>query len=192
MTAHRPKTSIAVDRRRWLWTAGSITAASVLPGVAQSAPNAPTTATSDTVPLLAPRAEFVYEAIAELEPPVDLGAGPLGKRCMVPIIGGTFDGPGLHGKVLSGGADRQLLRSDGTRMLDALYEMQTDDGAILTVRNQVMSRTDSGGKPYRFSHIQITAPEGRYGWLNEFIYVGTLHSLQPARRTVVIRAFRLV
>ena len=57
---------------------------------------------------------------------------------MVPITGGTFEGPNIRGTVLAGGADRQLLRGDGVRTLDALYELQTDDGAIFTVRNQLL------------------------------------------------------
>ena len=152
----------------------------------------PQTASSTEIPLVLPQTEFVYEAIAELSPALPLGEGPLGERRMVPITGGNFEGPGLRGKVLAGGADRQLLRKDGTRLLDALYELQTDDGAIITVHNQVMSSTDANGKPYRFSHITLTAPEGKYGWLNRSVYVGTLHSLPPARRAVIIRVYKLV
>ena len=175
-------------RRQWLLAGiGAAAGASLQPRQAQAlAPS-----TSASIPLLLPRTEFVYEAIAELAPSLALGQGPLGERRLVPITGGTFAGPGLHGKVLPGGADRQLLRQDGTRLLDALYEMQTDDGAIITVHNQVMSRADGEGKSYRFSHIKLTAPEGKYGWLNQFVYVGTLHSLQPARPAVAIRVYKL-
>ncbi len=152
----------------------------------------PKTASSGDIPLVLPRTEFVYEAIADLLPAMPLGEGPLGERRMVPIVGGSFEGPGLRGKVLAGGADRQLVRKDGARLLDALYELQTDDGAIITVHNQVMSSTDANGKPYRFSHITLTAPEGKYGWLNRSVYVGTLHSLPPERRAVIIRVYRLM
>ena len=43
-----------------------------------------------------------------------------------------------------------------------------------------------------FSTIQLTAPEGRYGWLNDFVYVGTLDSLRPQRQAVVIRVYKVV
>ncbi len=157
------------------------------PPTATPAPAAPDPA---AIPLVLPRTELVYEAVAELAPTLDLGIGPLGERRMVPITGGTFHGPLLKGKVLPGGADRQLLRKDGTRLLDALYEMQTDDGAIITVHNQVMTRTDGPGKDYRFSHVTLTAPDGKYGWVNQSVYVGTLHSLRP-RQAVLIRVYRL-
>lgn len=140
----------------------------------------------------APRAEFVYEALVDIGELVELGTGPLGERFMIPILGGSFEGQGLRGKVLPGGADRQLLRPDGTRLLDALYEMQTDDGVIITVHNQVLSRTGACGEPYRFSQVTLTAPRGPYDWLNQFVWVGTLHSLKPARNAVRVRVYKLV
>lgn len=138
------------------------------------------------IPFNYPETEFVYEAIVDIAPGIDLGEGPLGQRAMVPITGGTFEGPNIRGTVLAGGADRQLVRADGVRLLDALYELQTDDGAIFTVRNQVLT----GSQP-AFSFIQITAPE-EYAWLNQSIHVGTLNSLRPEREAVLIRVFRLV
>lgn len=142
------------------------------------------------IPVELPRTELVYEAVAELSPTMELGEGPLGVRRMVPITGGYFKGSRLWGKILAGGADRQLVRSDGTRLLDALYEMQTDDGAVITVHNQVTVSKDVNGKDYRFSHVKLTAPEGRYGWLNNAVFVGTLHSLRP-KPQVLIRVYRL-
>jgi hypothetical protein len=111
---------------------------------------------------------------------------------MVPISGGSFEGPGIKGKVLAGGADRQLWRTDGVRHLDALYEMETDDGVIITVRNMVFVRETPGNPRYAFSHLEITAPEGKYGWLNNFLYVGTLDNLRPQRNAVVVRVYKVV
>jgi hypothetical protein len=144
------------------------------------------------VPMAPPRAEFVYEAIVDIADVLNLGEGPLGERRIVPITGGEFAGPGLKGTVLPGGADRQLVRKDGARLLDALYELKTDDGAVITVHNQVLVRTPAGQPRYALSTIQLTAPAGRYGWLNDFVYTGTLDSLRPARNAVLIRVFRLV
>ena len=145
---------------------------------------------SDRVPIRYPQTEFVYEAIVDIDSGLDLGVGPLGRRGLVPITGGTFEGPGIKGTVMAGGADRQLVRADGYRQLDALYELRTDDGAVITVRNQVLSPPDGGTT--RFSVLQITAPEEKYGWLNRSLHVGTLDSLRPDRDAVLIRVFRLV
>lgn len=145
---------------------------------------------SDEIPIDVPRAEFVYEAIVEIAPGRDLGVGPLGQRAMVPITGGTFEGPDIRGIVLAGGADRQLVRPDGFRLLDALYELETDDGAVITVRNEVMIAGQPDKRP--LSSLKITAPEGKYGWLNRSVHVGTLNGLGPDRAAVLIRVFRLV
>jgi hypothetical protein len=139
----------------------------------------------------APRSEFVYEAIVEVAAQEDLGNGPYGQRRIVPIIGGTFEGPSLRGTVTPGGADRQLLRADGLLELDALYELRTDDGAVLTVRNQVMIDM-AGETPYVMSHIRIDAPEGRYAWLSRRVLVGTLQPLMPERNAVRVGVYQLL
>jgi uncharacterized protein DUF3237 len=64
-------------------------------------------------------------------PPQKLGAVPQGTRAIAPITGGTFEGPRLRGKVLPGGADWTLLRSDGVLELDLRLSLETDDGALI-------------------------------------------------------------
>jgi hypothetical protein len=133
----------------------------------------------------------VYEAIVDIAPSQPLGKGPLGERFIVPISGGEFEGPGLSGTVLPGGADRQLLRADGVKQLDALYELQTSDGVVLTVRNQVLVHNLDPNKRYAFSHISVDAPQGSYAWLNQSVLVGSLTSLKPARNAVSIKVYRV-
>src|SRR5690349_21071215 len=64
-------------------------------------------------------------------PPQKLGAVPHGTRVVAPIASGTFEGPRLRGKVLPGGGDWTLLRSDGVLELDLRITLQTDDGALI-------------------------------------------------------------
>lgn len=151
----------------------------------------PTPPLAPEIGLVLPRTEFTYEAVIDLLPTVSLGRSPLGERRLVPITGGVFAGPAIRGTVLPGGADRQLVRADGARELDALYEMQTDDGAIITVRNRVLIDQPEGQKRYAFSTVRLTAPEGPHGWLNRSVFVGTLDSLQP-RAAVLVRVYRVV
>ena len=63
--------------------------------------------------------------------PQKIGAVPYGTRVTAPIASGHFEGPRLKGKVLSGGADWTLLRSDGVLELDLRTTLQTDDGALI-------------------------------------------------------------
>jgi hypothetical protein len=135
-----------------------------------------------------PVTEFVYEAIAEIGDIEVIGKSPLGERRIVPILGGTFEGPLLKGDVLAGGADRQIQRTDGVLELDALYEMRTDDGVLLTIRNRVIIDTLN---PYARSHVVLSAPTGRYDWLNRRIFVGTLEPLMPNRKAVCVRVFEV-
>ena len=66
-----------------------------------------------------------------------LGATPTGERRVVPISGGTFDSAeGWRGQVLPGGADWQLLRSDGVLEVDARYVLQDERGARVQVISQ--------------------------------------------------------
>jgi hypothetical protein len=175
-------------RRLWLAGAAAAAAGAALPTRAQNA----TSPLGTDIQMAPPRAEFVYEAIVDVADMVNMGTGPLGERRIVPITGGEFAGPGLKGTVLPGGADRQLVRQDGARLLDAVYELKTDDGSVITVSNQVLVRTPTGQPRYALSHIRLSAPSGKYGWLNDYVYTGTLDSLRPKRNAVLIRVFRLV
>ena len=142
------------------------------------------------IALVPPRAEFVYEAVFDLAPMRALGPSPRGERRIVPISGGRFAGPRLRGTVLAGGADRQLVRADGLRELDALYELETDDGAVLTVRNRVLIDPSPGARRTAFSTLTIAAPSGPHDWLNRGVFIGALIGLAP-RPQVLIRVFQL-
>lgn len=132
-----------------------------------------------------------YVAIVDIDDRRSFGSNALGDRFFVGILGGQFEGPRLRGRVLAGGADRQWLRPDGVKELDALYEMQTHDGCIITVRNRVIIDDQAEGGRYARSVVQLQAADARYDWLNRRIFVGTLESLQPQKKAVKISVFEL-
>jgi hypothetical protein len=67
---------------------------------------------------------------------LDLGAVPHGTRRIAPLDGGTFEGPRLRGIVLPGSsADWLLLRPDGVLELDFRATLQTDDGALISMKS---------------------------------------------------------
>ncbi len=136
-----------------------------------------------------PELAFVYEARVDVGERRALGETAMGARFIIDILGGDFEGPLLRGRVLPGGADRQLLRPDGVKQLHAVYEMQTDDGAVLTIDNRVVIDETATPQRYARSVVAITAPAGPHEWLNRRVFVGTLHSLQPARQAVAIRIY---
>jgi hypothetical protein len=83
----------------------------------------------------APRLTFAMELRVRVDPPLDIGAVPGGRRRIIPIRGGTFEGPELRGTVLDGGADWQLVRDDGLAELDTRYTLRTDRSELIYIRN---------------------------------------------------------
>ena len=82
-----------------------------------------------------PGLTFVMELRVDVGAPVEIGAVASGRRRIVPILGGTFDGPDVRGTVLNGGADWQIVQRDGFTALDTRYTMQTDRGELIYVQN---------------------------------------------------------
>lgn len=69
--------------------------------------------------------------------PVSLGDDGFGEARIVPILGGSVEGPGLSGEILPGGADEQRIRADGLTRIHARYLIRTtDDGALIRVDGQ--------------------------------------------------------
>jgi hypothetical protein len=60
-----------------------------------------------------------------------VGNVPHGTRVISPVASGSFAGPRLRGRVLPGGGDWTLLRSDGVLELDLRFTLETDDGALI-------------------------------------------------------------
>jgi hypothetical protein len=86
-----------------------------------------------------PRLTLTLDIRAEVGEPVDLGEVAGGRRRMVPITGGTFEGRGglaIRGRVRPGGADWQLIQADGLTEADARYVLETDRGQTIAVRNR--------------------------------------------------------
>lgn|SRR6185312_2863303 len=86
----------------------------------------------------APCLEFVMEAHVIVGAALDVGCAPAGERRIIPITGGAFEGPGLRGRVLAGGADWQIIRADNTAELDARYTLETESGGLIYVRNRAI------------------------------------------------------
>jgi hypothetical protein len=74
---------------------------------------------------------FLMTMDVVVAPAQKIGAGPHGVRATAPITSGHFEGPRLRGRVLPGGGDWTLLRSDGVLELDLRVTLETDDGALI-------------------------------------------------------------
>ena len=123
----------------------------------------------------APRLEYAFEELVTLAPGTLVGPTPFGGRNMIPITGGTFEGPGLKGTIVPGGWDWQLRRADGCTDVKADYMLRTDDGVIINVLNKGAICVDADGKllPVRTQPV-FEAPLGKYEWLGKTAFIGTL------------------
>ena len=125
----------------------------------------------------APQLEFVVELKVKCEGAYQVGETPHGHRFIIPIVGGTFEGPQMKGTILPGGADYQLQdNAHGRTELEAIYSIRTDDGVNIHVRNRglICTGQDSEGRPqfYFRTAPQFEAPmDSKYAWLNNAIYV---------------------
>ncbi len=145
--------------------------------------------------------DFLFSLSANVGELVNMGAAPLGERRVVYIDGGSFEGPGMRGEVL-GGADWQILRSDGVLELDARYAIREERGGTVQVLSQgyrhgppeVMAQLARGEVPDPDSYFFRTVMRFETGaedlaWLNKVIAVATAE--RQARR-VELRAWRLL
>jgi len=168
--------------------------------IAQAASGAAGPAASATT-AQPPKLTLAMTLIVQVGPPTELGNVPRGRRRIIPILGGSFEGPNVRGKVLAGGADWQIVRADGLAELDTRYLLQTDAGSLVYIQNAGIRHAPPdvtkkllAGEPVDASQVyfktvptfETSAPELQ--WLTRSIFVGT-GERRPTE--VVIRVWRL-
>ena len=87
--------------------------------------------------------EPIFRIHCEVANILDLGPAPFGHRRVVNILGGPVTGKRFTGRVLPGGADWQIVGTDGCIDLHARYTLESDAGALI----QVDSRGVRNGPP---------------------------------------------
>lgn len=128
------------------------------------------------------RNQPIFTVDAELEAILSLGRTPYGERRVVGISGGTVQGPKLTGRILPGGADWQIIRSDGAADIQARYIVETDSGARVVVNSaglrhgppEVIERLARGDKvdpaEYYFRTVmRFETGDPGLDWLNRIL-----------------------
>lgn len=130
------------------------------------------------------RTRLIARLHAELGEVQEIGAVPGGRRRVVPISGGRIEGPHLRAEIVPGGADWQIITSDGAASIEARYTLRTDDGALILVHSrgvrsgppEVLARLAAGEQvdptEYYFRTLvtlESGAPE--YAWVKGRLFI---------------------
>ncbi len=136
---------------------GTFTAADAVTSAQQPAPSDPSPAPLKT--------EFLMDIVLDVAAPQSLGT-----RRIVPVTGGTFEGPKLKGTALGGGGDWILVRPDGASELNVRVTLKTDDDQLIYLTYRGLLYTPKGGEQVladdpgfrnRFAEIRLADPHHR-------------------------------
>ena len=123
----------------------------------------------------------------DCEKPHELGQTSHGRRRVVVVSGGVFEGERLKGTILPVGGDRALVRPDGVFEPNAQLLLAADDGALIDLRyrgiwhaappvlERLMKRegpVDPQDYYFRTAVFFETGAE-KYLWLNRILAIGT-------------------
>jgi len=123
-----------------------------------------------------------------VNPMLVIGETPSGFRRVGVVTGGAFEGDRISGRVLDGSNDWQLVRNDGSTLLDVRLNLKTKEEELLTMSYRgirhgpadVMKDIEAGIDVdpsryyFRISPFFETASK-KYDWLNRVVAVGTGH-----------------
>jgi len=128
--------------------------------------------------------EPIFHIHADLAEITEVGATPYGGRRVIEILGGTVEGPRLKGRLMTGGADWQIIRTDGVADVQARYVIETDEGArVLVTSNglrhgppEVLAAIARGeavdpASYYFRTVMRFEASDPKLDWLNRIIAI---------------------
>jgi hypothetical protein len=133
-----------------------------------------------------PELKFFADLSVQVDKPQEVGKTHHGVRRVIPILGGTVEAQGWRGRVLSGGADFQLLLGPSMAELDARYVIETDAGDMIFVTNRAV-RTASPevmakiirGEPVEPSTVYFRCSPSfetaspALAWIADRLFIGT-------------------
>ncbi len=143
-----------------------------------------------------PVLNHVCDLYVDLDPIREMGQGRSGQRRIIPIVGGTMEGPRLNGRILNLGADWQTIWDNGVAELDTRYGLETHDGATIEIVNygfrhgppEVIAAIARGEDVpndayYMRTQARLETGDPRYDWVNRTLFVG--RGARRARQVVM-------
>lgn len=142
---------------------------------------------AESAPLATPALSLAMRLRVLIGAPQELGMVDGVRKRVIPITGGSADGPRLTGKILPGGADWQSIRADGTADILARYTIEASDGTLISIVNPgyrhgpapVLARIAAGEAVDPALYYFRTTPrfevtgDGPHGWLGRTVFLCT-------------------
>lgn len=124
----------------------------------------------------------IFTVHADLAAILRFGHTPYGERRVIDIEGGTVSGARLKGRILRGGADWQIIRTDGTADIQARYTIEADNGGHILVASEglrhgpphVMEKLGRGenvdpSQYYFRTVMRFETADPAHAWLNNIL-----------------------
>jgi hypothetical protein len=131
----------------------------------------------------------------DVDAPQSAGVTPIGEVRLLAFSSGSFEGPGLRGRLLPGGTDWQQVRADGALEIRAHYMLETDQGERIEVVSQgirhaspeVLERLARGDavppdQYYFRTHVRLNTAAPRLLHLNRALFVSSGERMQSSVR----------
>jgi hypothetical protein len=132
------------------------------------------------------KSAHLFTITIKLQPPIEMGDTPAGKRRIFAVTGGEFVGARIRGTIMPViGSDLLLVRADGSAQQDVRMLLKTDGGelVLMTYRgvrhaspevNARIARGEqvSGSDYYLRTSPFFETPSTRYSWINRIVAVG--------------------
>ncbi len=122
---------------------------------------------------MADNGKFVMRLDVDIAPPVRVGKTDKGELYIIPITGGSFEGPDMKGEVCAGGADWNTRIGPDSAHVFAKYWIKASDGEVISIQNEAMIY-EKEGEPIITSPRFEADRNGKYAFLSENEFVGEL------------------
>jgi Protein of unknown function (DUF3237) len=134
------------------------------------------------------QSEFLLDLV--LDRGLANNVGPVGvNRVVVPVLGGTFEGPKLKGAVIGPSGDWIVARPDGSSVLDLRLLLQTDDAQKIYMACRGIAYTLPGGTLFARILPMFETGAAKYLWLNNAVAAGVY---RPMPEKVAYRIYRIL
>jgi hypothetical protein len=132
-----------------------------------------------------PELEYLCRLKVKVGAPLAIGDTGEGIREVIPIIGGTVEGPKLNGKIVPGGADWATGFKNGVWRVWARYTIELDDGTLVGITNSGSGQEGADGIFRGFTSPVFEVADGKHAWLRSAACVSVLETDMQAGSVVI-------